>query len=83
MVPPAPPLYYLTAWPGNVPTLPVVSTLNSFDGRIVANAAIIPASTDGSIQIYVSNPTDFFIDVNGYFAPDDGKTGLSYYPVTQ
>ena len=83
VVPPAPPLYYLTAWPGNVPTLPVVSTLNSFDGRIVANAAIIPASTDGSIQIYVSNPTDFFIDVNGYFAPDDGKNGLSYYPVTQ
>ena len=77
------PLFYLTAWPGGVPTVPTVSTLNSFDGRIIGNEAIVPAGTDGSIQIYTSNPTDFFIDVNGYFAANDGKTGLSYYPVTQ
>lgn len=76
-------LFYLTAWPGpaGVPQ-PVVSSLNAFDGAIVPNSAIIPAGSDGSIQIYTSNPTDFFIDINGYFAPDNG-TGLSYYPVTQ
>lgn len=60
----------------------MVSSLNAFDGATVPNSAIIPAGPDGSIQIFTSNPTDFFIDINGYFAPDNG-TGLSYYPVTQ
>jgi hypothetical protein len=77
------PLFFLTVWPAGITTPPTGSSLNSFDGRIVANAVIVPASTDGSIQVYSPNPTDFFIDINGYFAPDDGKTGLSYYPVTQ
>jgi hypothetical protein len=83
-VAPPGPLFYLTAWPGpaGVPQ-PVVSSLNAFDGAIVPNSVIIPAGTDGSIQIYTSNATDFFIDINGYFAADDGKTGLFYYPVTQ
>ena len=82
VVPPGP-LFFLTAWPAGIPTPPVASNVNSFNGRTVPNSAIIPASADGSIQIYVSNPTDFFIDINGYFAPNDGKTGLSYYPVRQ
>ena len=59
------------------------ASLNAFDGRIVPNSAIIPAGPDGSIQIFTSNATDFFIDINGYFARDDGRTGLSYFPVTQ
>src|SRR5207248_3242984 len=35
---PAGPLYYLTLWPSGL-LQPFVSTLNSFDGRIKANAA--------------------------------------------
>src|SRR5262249_17941145 len=27
--------------------------------------------------------TDLILDINGYFAPDDGVTGLYYHPVTQ
>ena len=67
VVPPGP-LTYLTTWPTGQPQ-PVVSTLNSFDGRVVANAAIVPAGSAGSTSVYVSNPTDLIIDVNGYFAP--------------
>jgi hypothetical protein len=46
-----------------------VSTLNSYDGRVVANAAIVPAGTNGAISIYVTDPTDVLFDINGYFAP--------------
>ena len=65
---PGGPLSYLTTWPtGSVQ--PFVSTLNSFDGSVVANAAIVPAGTTGAISIYVTNPTHVILDVNGYFAP--------------
>ncbi len=42
---PAGPLGYLTVWPQGG-SKPIVSTLNS-DGRIKANAAIVPAGTGG------------------------------------
>ena len=61
------PLSYLTAWPTGSPQ-PGVSTLNSFDGAVVANAAIVPAGTNGAITIYVTNPTQVILDINGYFA---------------
>ena len=61
------PLSYLTAWPTGSPK-PFVSTLNSFDGTVVANAAIIPAGTDGAVSVYVTNQTHVILDINGYFA---------------
>jgi sugar lactone lactonase YvrE len=61
-------LYYLTAWPTGSPQ-PLVSTLNSVDGSVVANAAIIPAGTNGAISVYVTNPSQVILDINGYFAP--------------
>jgi len=61
-------LSYLTAWPTGLPQ-PLVSTLNSFDGSVVANAAIVPAGTNGAISIFVTNPTHVVLDINGYFAP--------------
>ena len=61
-------LSYLTAWPTGSPQ-PFVSTLNSWDGAVVANAAIIPAGTDGAISVYVTQPTHVILDINGYFAP--------------
>ena len=76
VVPPGP-LTYLTVWPTGQ-TQPFVSTLNSFDGRVVANAAIVPAGTNGSISIFVSDTTHVIVDINGYFAP---VGGLSFYPV--
>ncbi len=61
-------LSYLTAWPAGA-ARPLVSTLNSFDGSVVANAAIVPAGTEGAVSIYATNPTHVILDINGYFAP--------------
>jgi len=44
---PSGPLGYLTLWPSGE-TQPLVSTLNS-DGRVKADAAIVPAGTNGGI----------------------------------
>ena len=61
-------LGYLSLWPTGQ-TQPFVSTLNSFDGTVVSNAAIVPAGTSGSASAYVSHTTELILDVNGYFAP--------------
>ena len=74
------PLGYLTVWPAGQPR-PLASTLNSLDGRIKANAAIIPAGTSGEISVYAAATTNVIVDVNGYFAPVSGST-LAFYPLT-
>src|ERR1022692_937488 len=74
------PLGYLTVWPAGQPR-PLASTLNSLDGRIKANAAIIPAGTNGQISVYALNTTNVIVDINGYFAPVSGST-LAFYPLT-
>jgi hypothetical protein len=71
----------LTIWPAGQP-LPNVSTLNVYTaGTVVANAAIVPAGTNGAINTYVTDATDLVIDINGYFAPP-ATNGLKLYPVT-
>jgi uncharacterized repeat protein (TIGR03803 family) len=72
-------LGYLTIWPAGQ-TRPVASTLNSVDGRVKADAAIVPAGTGGAVSIYVTDTTDVIVDVNGYFAPPAGST-LAFYPL--
>jgi hypothetical protein len=59
-------LDYLTVWPTGSP-MPVVSTLNDTQGDIVANAAIVPAGTNGAVSVFVYQATDVVIDINGYF----------------
>ncbi len=61
-------LYYLSVWPTGV-AQPQVSTLNSYDGSVLANAAIVLAGTNGAIDIYVTDSTQVILDINGYFAP--------------
>jgi YVTN family beta-propeller protein len=73
------PLGYLTVWPAGQ-TRPLASTLNSLDGRIKANAAIIPAGASGDISVYASNTTNVIVDVNGYFVPVFGSS-LAFYPL--
>ena len=51
VVPPGP-MWFLTIWPAGQPQ-PTVSTLNSYDGRVKANAAIVDAGTNGAISVYV------------------------------
>lgn len=79
-VPPGP-LQFLTAWPSGQ-SQPNVSNINSPAGRVLANSVIIPAGSD-SIDVFAFNQTDFLVDINGYFAPDDGQNGLFYFPVVQ
>ncbi len=80
VVPPAR-LDFVTAWPGGA-TQPTISNINSFAGRTLANNIIVPASGDGSIDVFPYNTTDILIDINGYFAPDDGINGLFFTPFT-
>jgi hypothetical protein len=64
----------LTVFPAGTAT-PIVSTLNWPPGTLaLANAAIVPLGTGGSVgQITVMNqstsPIDVFFDVNGYYSP--------------
>jgi hypothetical protein len=69
-------LAYLTTWPAGQ-SQPFVSTLNS-RGAITANAAIVPAGTNGAVSVFVTDDSDLVIDVNGYFAPP-GAGGLSLF----
>jgi FtsP/CotA-like multicopper oxidase with cupredoxin domain len=73
------PLSYLTLWPAGQ-AQPNVSTLNS-DGRVKANAAVTPAGTNGGIDIFVSDPSQVVLDIDGYFAPAGTASALAFYPV--
>jgi hypothetical protein len=74
-------LAYLTVWPTGEPQ-PLVSTLNSLDGEIQANAAIIPAGTGSAISVFATNDTDLVLDIDGYFVPNTVSNGLGFYPMT-
>jgi hypothetical protein len=63
-------------WPFGV-TQPYVSTLNSVDGSVVANAAIVPAGAGGGVDVYVTNQTHVILDINGYFAASGGSGGVA------
>ena len=71
-------LGYITAFPTGT-AQPFVSTLNSLDGRVIANGAIIPAGTSGAISVYAGNATDLIVDIAGYFAPDNGSGAALRY----
>ena len=73
-------LSYLTIWPAGE-IQPVISTMNSLDGRIKANAAIVPAGTSGAVSVYASDTTDLVLDIDGYFTPVNDST-LAFYPLT-
>ena len=72
-------LGYLTIWPAGK-NQPLVSTMNSPDGRTKANAAIVPAGASGGVNIYVSHTTNVVLDIEGYFTPVNSST-LAFYPL--
>ncbi len=73
-------LGYLTIWPTGEGQ-PVVATLDSLDGRIKADAAIVPAGSNGAVSVYVTQTSNVILDINGYFAAASGST-LAFYPLT-
>jgi uncharacterized repeat protein (TIGR03803 family) len=73
------PLSYLTIWPtGEVQ--PYASIMNSTDGRIKANAAIVASGND-AVSVYASNTADVILDIDGYFALPASRT-FQFYPLT-
>ncbi len=74
------PLAYLSAWPTGQ-AQPTTSILNSDTGTVTANAAILPAGSNGAIDVYASNNTDVVIDINGYFATA-ATGGTNFYTLT-
>ena len=73
-------LGFLTTWPAGQ-TQPLVSTLNAPTGTVTANAAIVPAGTNGDVSVFVTDDSNLVIDINGYFAPPS-PGGLSLFPLT-
>jgi hypothetical protein len=66
VVPPSA-LQYITLWPTGQ-SQPIVSTLNAPDGAAMSNMAIVP-TVNGSVNTFVSDPTELILDISGYFAP--------------
>jgi hypothetical protein len=73
-------LGFLTTFPCGQPQ-PLVSTLNSTDGRIKAVAAIVPAGASGDVCFFVTHDTELVLDINGYFVPAATSGSLSFFPV--
>jgi lysophospholipase L1-like esterase len=76
-------LDYLTVWGTGSPQ-PLASTLNSYDGRVKSDYAIVLGGANtGDVSVFASNTTDLILDVSGYFiqAPITGPAML-YTPVT-
>jgi hypothetical protein len=78
---PASTLGYLTLWPTGQ-TRPLASTLNSLDGRIKSNAAIVPAGAGGAVSVFASDSTNVILDINGYFVLATDPSALAFYPIT-
>ncbi len=79
VVPPAS-LGFLTMWSSGL-TRPSASTMNSYDGRVKATGAIVPAGNNGAVSVYASDTTDVILDIDGYFVPATGSS-LAFYPLT-
>jgi hypothetical protein len=71
------PLGFLTAWPTGQ-ARPTTANLNASTGTVTSSAAIVPAGSGGSFDVFASNDTDLVVDINGYFAAP-GTGGLSFY----
>jgi DNA-binding beta-propeller fold protein YncE len=73
-------LSYLTLWPSG-PRVPQISTMNSLDGRVKANAATIAAGLNAAVSVYVTDTTDVILDINGYYTPASQQS-YQFYPLT-
>jgi len=76
-------LGYLTVWPAGQ-TQPVVSTLNSYDGRIKSNAVVVGAGASEAISVYATDVTDLVLDITGYWVGPSNpaySTAMQFYPL--
>ncbi len=73
------PLGYLTVWPTGL-NRPNISTMNSFDGRTKADAAVVFAGVGQSVSVFATDTTDVILDVDGYFTAA-GSSTLAFFPL--
>jgi hypothetical protein len=74
------PLEYLTVWPSGR-AMSNVSLLNSRDGRVKANAAIMAAGVAGAVSVFATHTADVVLDISGYFVPATDTSALAFYPL--
>ncbi len=73
---------YMTLWPTGEPQ-PGTASVNSPDGGVHSNGAIVPAGTDGAISAYAFSAMDVVLDINGYFVTTAANpSALAFYPLT-
>lgn len=60
---------FLTAYPCS-DDVPTVATVNYQPGEVISGTAFVPVGPDGTICVYVLNPTDVTVDLTGTFAGD-------------
>jgi hypothetical protein len=70
---------FLTIWPTGQ-TQPTVSLMNS-DGRTKANAAIVPAGTNGKVNVFLTDDADVLIDIDAYFDSASDSSALAFFPL--
>jgi hypothetical protein len=71
---------FVTIWPTGS-AQPVVSSINPIQGGVVANAAIVPAGTGGSISVFPNTGMHLYGDINGYFT-DQFNPNVSVHAVS-
>ncbi|HMC60193.1 MAG TPA: BACON domain-containing protein, partial [Candidatus Solibacter sp.] len=59
-------LSFLTLW-GSGGSQPLAATLNSGDGTVVGNAALVPAGALGAVTAFTTHASHLIFDINGYF----------------
>jgi hypothetical protein len=74
-------LGFMTLWPSGQ-SQPFVATLNSIDGRVKSNAAIVPAGSNGAVSVFATDTSDVILDINGYFVAGSNPAALAFYPLT-
>jgi hypothetical protein len=67
---------FVTIWPTGS-AQPLVSSINPIQGGVVANAAIVPAGTNGAISVFPNTGLHLYGDINGYFT-DELNPGVSF-----
>jgi hypothetical protein len=59
-------LWFVNIWPTGQ-SQPTSSAINDAPGFNLANAVLVRAGTNGSIDVFVSDTANILIDINGYF----------------
>lgn len=77
---PTPVPAFVTAYPGGTPR-PHTSTVNTAPGRAVANSAIVPLGSDGSLEVFTRLPGDVVVDVTGVFVPSGATSAGRFVAV--